>query len=130
MQLGKEVANDNTGIVVTLPEDAERVDRAVGIGSGRPRADPLPKMHNIQHSHRDTPNESTREKNIGAAYGDYEYDSDQGILAWELEELVSLRIEDSISPGIELAGIWQRQCPAKGMVLTSSMVFQVILPPD
>ena len=39
------MANDNTGIVMNLPEDAERVDRAVGIGSGRPQADPLPKMH-------------------------------------------------------------------------------------
>ncbi|XP_057498836.1 polyadenylation and cleavage factor homolog 4-like isoform X1 [Actinidia eriantha] len=64
----KEVANDNTGIVMNLPEDAERVDRAVGIGSGRPQ--------NIQRSHRDALNDSIREKNIGAAYGDYEYDSD------------------------------------------------------
>lgn len=40
----KEAANDSTATMVNLREDTERMDRATGIVSGRPRADSLVKM--------------------------------------------------------------------------------------
>lgn len=56
----KGAANDGTGNMVNLQEDAERVDRATSIGSGRPQADPP-----LKRPQRDA-----------ASFRDYEYGSD------------------------------------------------------
>ncbi|XAR69704.1 hypothetical protein NMG60_11001405 [Bertholletia excelsa] len=72
----KGAASESAGTLVSLPEDAERLDRAAGLNSGRPLVDPSPKMHNVQRSHRDVLNESIREKGIAAAFEGNEYPSD------------------------------------------------------
>ncbi|KAF2289760.1 hypothetical protein GH714_038508 [Hevea brasiliensis] len=72
----KGMANDLTVPIANSTEDTERPERAAVIGAGHSWVDPSVKMHNIQHSHRETSSEPVQEKKIGAIYGDVEYSSD------------------------------------------------------
>ncbi|KAG8647107.1 polyadenylation and cleavage factor homolog 4-like isoform X2 [Manihot esculenta] len=75
----KGLANDLTVPITNSTEDAEsleRPERVAGIGPGRLLVDPPVKIHNIQRSHRETPNEPVHEKKINAMYGDLEHTSD------------------------------------------------------
>lgn len=69
----KGLVNDMNGAMAGPTVDADRPDRASSMNASRPWVDPPVKM---QHSHRDGLSEPIHEKNIGGAYGDYDYGSD------------------------------------------------------
>ncbi|KAJ0028484.1 hypothetical protein Pint_35878 [Pistacia integerrima] len=72
----KGMVNDMTGPIASTTVDAEKPERSSSISTSRPWVEPSVKMHSFQHSHRDALSEPIHEKNIGTAYGEYEYSSD------------------------------------------------------
>ncbi|KAJ7971496.1 polyadenylation and cleavage factor-like 4 isoform X1 [Quillaja saponaria] len=70
----KGIANDMTGTIANLTEDAE-LDGAASMSSGRSWVDSSVKLPNILRSHRDTLNDPVNEKKI-ASYGHKEYSSE------------------------------------------------------
>lgn len=71
----KGLAEDASLTMVNSRQDAERLHRAVGMSSGRQWPEPTLKTQSTQRQ-RDAPGEFAREKNIIAAYGSYDHDSD------------------------------------------------------
>lgn len=72
----KGLSGDVSGSNANSIEDAESMDRATSISTGRSWVDPSTKMHNMQSSTRGTSSEVIQEKNIGTEYTDYDYGSD------------------------------------------------------
>ncbi|XP_062117518.1 uncharacterized protein LOC133831287 isoform X2 [Humulus lupulus] len=69
----KGLASDVSGSIANSIEDAENMDRATSISTGRAWADPSVKLH---RSNRGTSSEGIHEKSTGAEYADYDYSSD------------------------------------------------------
>ncbi|XP_024032992.1 polyadenylation and cleavage factor homolog 4 isoform X1 [Morus notabilis] len=72
----KELSSDVSGSIANSIEDAESMERATSIGTGRSWVDPSVKMHNLQRSTRGTTSEVIHEKNISVESPDYDYSSD------------------------------------------------------
>ncbi|PON52951.1 RNA polymerase II-binding domain containing protein [Trema orientale] len=72
----KGLAGDVSESLANSMEDADSMDRATSISTGRTWVDPSVKLHNMQRSQRGISSEGIHEKNIGAEYADYDYSSD------------------------------------------------------
>ncbi|XP_023539204.1 uncharacterized protein LOC111799917 isoform X1 [Cucurbita pepo subsp. pepo] len=68
----KGMTSDATIATTNVTQDVAQAK----ISTGRPWADASIKVHDIQRPLRDAPNDMAQEKNITAAYADYEYGSD------------------------------------------------------
>ncbi|KAI6697908.1 hypothetical protein NL676_018027 [Syzygium grande] len=68
--------NDVAGALASSSEDLERLDGAPSVSGGHTWEDPPVKTQSIQRLHRDPLGEAVQDKNIGVAYGNYDYSSD------------------------------------------------------